>query len=857
MIFNRVRSHNEFKILVIISVIIDLLLLRKTFHLEIVQAADWPIPMLSMEQIRFIFLGAWNYQASAPSGSNLFLVFSGLISALTSHPALVQKLFYLIPWSLIPFTMYLFLGRVGVTRRIAVPFSLLYQFGPWINGMLMDGEPVFVAIYLFLPLFLYVFTKYKNNPVSLYIASSIVLFVPTAYTLQSIVFVFYVAPFILLELAKGKIKIAVMDSFAFIGAFTTVIIASLYSTGAYSAAFSSLSGGSISSFLNFPPAINARFWLIIFFVLILLMSIFLFKTKNSKRVLFALWTAISGFLLLIYPGLGIFPLGRLLLTRFFLFAPFVNYDKFILYLWFELLVISAIFISQLHISQAQFKKGHIYQRIRKYLYGNNRKVQVTLAACAISVLLFSSATLEIQSYGSHDTGLYLFSEGSHFNKNEIQPQYLSVVDYLVDHNVSYGLSAHTVLFPENPGNTLPFYVGQQIIPGYIGEFQNGLAHAIINGINGNNSGFLMLSALYGIEYFVVMKIPSTSWSGSNGTPSLSMWGSNNIFVGNWTYYLNDLEHLSGLNLLYEKSGLYIFKNEYYLGPVTVGNNEAIKALSAGNYLYFTNKTPLSGNILSNAIYSHSGVNFTVNSDLNLTLYKNSSIAQVYNFTRLKPDSTYLFSFNFTTTENLSTFYGNGQNGGMVFYNVSPDKTNITGGTVITIRPAYEANGSYSAIFRTSKSDGHIDAKVNFQLQPPRYKNEINSSLSNVSLIQINGTNTFYNTFHPVHIRAEGYSQFSIVCNCSNSKSSVGSQIIIDQFYQSGWKYNSGGNSGIVSESNLGLLAFNLSNSSHYELQYVPQYSYNLKLLISYGGLSYLLFLAIVYFVYVRRVKPKW
>ncbi|MEM3908023.1 MAG: hypothetical protein QXZ17_14395 [Nitrososphaerota archaeon] len=483
-------------------------------------------------------------------------------------------------------------------------------------------------------------------------------------------------------------------------------------------------------------------------------------------------------------------------------------------------------------------------------------MQIILAVCAISALLLSSATLEIQSYGSHDTGVYLFSEGPHFNKNQIQPQYLILVDYLIGHNISYGLSAHTVLFPENPGSVLPFYVGQEIIPGYIGEFQNGLAQAIINGINGNNSGFLMLSALYGIEYFVVMNIPSTSWPGSNGTPSLSMWGGSYIFIGNWIYYLNDLRHLNGLNLEFETNGLYIFRNKYYLGPATVGNDDAIKALSTDNYLYFINRTPLSGNILSNAMYDYSGTNFTVNSDLNLTLYKNSSTVQLYNFTKLKPDSTYLFSFNFRTTDNLSTFYGNGQNGGMVFYNVTPDKFNITGGTVITMRPAYEANGTYSSVFTTPKNNGAIDAKVIFQLQPPRYKNEIYSSLSNVSLTQINGSNMFYSDFHPVYIRAEGYSQFSLFCNSSKTNSSAESQIVIDQFYQSGWKYNSKGNSGFVSKNDLGLLAFNLSNSSNYELQYVPQHTYNLELAISYGGLSYLLFLAVVYFVYVSRMKPK-
>ena len=409
---------------------------------------------------------------------------------------------------------------------------------------------------------------------------------------------------------------------------------------------------------------------------------------------------------------------------------------------------------------------------------------------------------------------------------------------------SYGLSPHTILFPENPGNSLPFYIGQQIIPGYIGEFGRNISQAIINGLNENNSDFLMTLSLYGIEYLAVMNIPRTSWSGSNGTPSLSMWGDNYIFIGNWTYYLQDLEKLSGLTMVFNDSGLFIFRNNFYISPVVQGTASDFQNLTAQNYTHFINTTAVSGNIMHNTTYYYLGTDYKLNSALNLTVSGNYTVT-VYSIMQLLPDTTYKFRVNYNTTENLTRYYGAGQSGVGIYYNVTPTHSNVTGGIVLTFKPAYIASGTYSGIFTTPMHNGYINAKFEWYIQPPLGQARATSDLSDVSLYAINGSTQFFGDFRAAPVSNLGYSTFSIKVNRD-------AEISIDQFFGSNWIFYGLGNSGKLSENTMGLLSFDATHKGTYTVAYTGQYVYTTELYISFGGLIYVLALFPLFIIIRNR-----
>lgn len=835
------KSYSYLLFFIAISIALDLFTLRNAFALGIVQSADWPVPALNFHQFIYTFFGAWNYQASAPSGFNLYLVTTGLLSALSHHPAIIQKIFYFLPWAMTPFAMYIFLNGLGIRRYLSIPFSLLYQYGPWVTGQFMDGEPVMVVLHLFLPLFLYVYLKFRNNFLLLYVALSLVLIVPVVYTLQSLfTYLFFLFPFFLNDLAQKRYRIAARSMLAILFSSITVGVATFYSVGAYSSAFSGLQGNPVSYFLSFLPAVAAHFWLILFFSISLGITLvsWLFQIVEV-RTLFLIWTLESLFMMLIYPGLGITSIGYLLLGKVFLFAPFINYDKFILFFWFQLLVFSAWIIS-ISIKESRVKNSRT--KTLSKLRGTIMPVVVILAAI---VLVSSSAVLEIQSFGSHDTDKYLFTDSTHFQESQVSPDYVNLVNFLLNNNVSYGLSSHTILFPENPGSLLPFYVGQQIIPGYMGEFDQNLSQAILNGLNENNSNFLMLLSMYGVEYLAVMDIPATTWSGSNGTPSLSMWGSNYIFVGNWTFYLQDLERLSGLSLLYDHNGLFIFKNEYYISPIIEGSASSIQNLTSGNYTHFINTTATSNNIIKNATFYYSGSGYKVDSPLKLNLSGNST-TQAYTFVKLLPDRSYYFSLTYNTTENLTTYYGSGQSGAAVFYNVSSTSSNITAGIVLTMAPAYVANGTYSGIFKTPAFRGrYIDAQVIIYFQPPRDQPYAISKVTHLELYSINGSNEFLSDFRSVKILHAGYTNFKI-------DPTPGGVVVMDQFYGSGWIFRTSTQSGALIHMSSGLMGFYANSTGLTYLYYSYQNTYNDELIISFIGIAYIVSLIPVYVLLRRR-----
>ncbi len=588
------NKHKDLLFLIIISVILDLYILRNSLAIGLVQSADWPIPILNLKYLYYYSIPAWNFQDMSSNGFNIYLLTYGFFSSVLHNPAIVQKLFYYVPWASSPLFSYLLLRYFGLKNKNLVFFSLLYQFGPWITGEFMDGEPTFVILYLFLPLVLFILLYFNKNLIKLYLYSTIAMMIPSFFTLEAPFFyILVVVPFLLYISVNSGIKRAAKTALILAFSYVTIIFFNIYSISPYIDGFngiSSNSGALLGSFVNFAPAVVAKYWLLIFLFGITILTLTLVITKNNLRSFFIFFTIVSIFLVFIYPGLISNSISIYILTNIPLLAPFINPSDFILYLWFELFVISAYTSTQIINKHIHIEKYKI-----KQLYKYTHKSLLIGVSIAIVILLISSATIEIQSYGSHDTDIYLFSDGTHFDKTEVSPQYMALENYLKDHGASFNLSEHTIILPENPNSTLPFYIGQQMIPGYEGLFGKNVSNAIINGINSENSSFLMLLSLLGIRYLAVIDIPASSWSGTNGSPQLSMWGDKYIFIGNYTIYVHRLENISKLSEVYSKNGLWIFENKYYISPILESKYNLIKYLFSQNYGKFYTETNMAIN----------------------------------------------------------------------------------------------------------------------------------------------------------------------------------------------------------------------------------------------------------------------
>jgi hypothetical protein len=817
--------------LIIVSVLIDVYVLRNSINISIVQSADWPIPILNLKSLSYFFFPAWSFQDMAPNGMNVFLMVYGFFSSISHNPSLIQKLFYYLPWALSPFSAFVLLRYIGLKGKLLIFFSLLYQFGPWITGQFMDGEPVNVALYLFIPLVLYVTLRFRNKPLALFMWLTAVMAIPSFFTLEAPFFyIFLMLPVILFELSDDAIKNSLKLLASMAASFLAVILFNIYSIIPYITAFSEVSSSGspfISSFTQFPPAVAARYWMLAFILTLIPILIFIYYTNSAKfRKFFVFLFATSVFLLIIYPGLGDSNLGIFLLEHVPFFAPFINPLEFLLFIWLGLFVTTAY---STYLFKKEWRPAFHLHRTKKRFFLNNKFV-FSLLCIGISLLLISSTFVEIQSFGSNDTGRYLFTDGTHFDQTQIQPQYSKLNDYLGSHNGSFGLSYHTIIFPENPSSTLPFYIGQQMIPGYIGLFNKNISQQVLNGLTGNNSNFLMTLSIMGIRYLAVMDIPSSSWSGSNGSPELSMWGPNYIFVGNYSLYLNDLRNLSGLNLVLNENGLWVFENTYYESPIIASNPIYLNDLQRGDYHSMCNLTPISKNLAYASNYYYSGQNYSLTGKLNFTISKSNSSVHAYTFVYLKPNSTYVFSFNFDTNGTLPTFYGNGQNAGCAFFNVTPSSQNIVGVSVISLNPENHANGTYSSVFKTPGERNPISTKLVFQLQPPKNHKKIHVNITGVSLYMVNGTNMFFKYILPIHYSSIG-STTILLKNIPNSY-----EVSIDQSYGKGWHFEAGAVKGRVSMNSFGLLGFVGDGSSNIIVHYTNQNVYTNLLYISFGSI---------------------
>ena len=320
----------------------------------------------------------------------------------------------------------------------------------------MDGEPVNVMLYLFIPVILYVLLKYYDFPRKLFLYLTLAMLIPSFFTLESPFFyMFLICPVFMYLIFSKKIYRGLRMIFSSVMSFIAVIIFNIYSLTPYIGGFSQVaSEGSslILSFTQFQPAVAAKYWMLAFLAA---SWVSLYLARRSNKTEYGnqlLWfCVVSTLLVTIYPGLGFTSAGVFLLERFPLLAPFINPNEFLLYTWI------VVFLTVAYCLLSWNSNSHYSNNGKSKSFLHRFKGAIPIAVTVgIALLLTSSAVVDIQSFGSHDTGMYLFTQGTQFQRTEVQPQYIDLYDFLISHNATFGLSYHTIIFPENPNYSQPF-----------------------------------------------------------------------------------------------------------------------------------------------------------------------------------------------------------------------------------------------------------------------------------------------------------------------------------------------------------------------------------------------------------------
>ena len=537
--------------------------IRVTLNSQLYQQNDWPIPIPYPSQALF---SAWSYMgAGSPSGENIYLVATGAIASYLHNPALAERLTYFPMLFLLPITSYYFLSSFGLKRFETYGLSFLYAMSPWLIGEFMDGEPVFVAIYVMWPLVAGTVVRYREGILSLSILVPTITF-STFFTLQSIsVFFVMSANFLLPLLMHKKFSSFLRITRNLMIASVVAVIANIYALQPYLHQYSSNLGSS-ASFDNFlyPLPFSTWFgrWESLLTIATIIFSLLMFYTvtRNTMRYSFLVAAMISGVFYFFY-YFGNFPLVRTVIVDVPLLTPFLDGDKFILISWYELFLTFVFIVKSRDSTNLDFasirninnKKQILFKRILI-------KGKTILALLVLSILISSSMLTEIQSPGNHDTGKYFVPGNLNFPQSNVPVQYTELQNFLQSQNVSYGLSTHVLLMPETPGHYIPFYVGEQIIPGFSGLLQNNITLYMLYLLINSGHDLPYLLSFLGISYIAVIPNPPTSWFEADSQPSVSSWGTSYFFNGNYTYYLRDLENIPTLKLVFSEKGLWVFQN---------------------------------------------------------------------------------------------------------------------------------------------------------------------------------------------------------------------------------------------------------------------------------------------------------
>jgi hypothetical protein len=828
-------SPRDLLLLLSVDAIIYATALRNAWFLGELNRSDLPLPPTGWAQLSSYALNAWNFQnLGSPSGFAPVILLMGLLATLLRSPALAQKIVYFPSMPIASLTAYFLLSRMRVPSIPRVALSVLYPLSCWMAGEFLTGEPALVYLYALFPLVAYFMLKASRQPLSRldFLVLSLVLAVAVSFTLQSLpVYVFASIPF-LAEFA-GRPRREVSRNLAYIvGAALVAIVANSYSLTPYLAAYAGASATPqnwVGSFLS-PAALSLRPWLLAMGGAVAVLAYVALSLGLRDQLKFLLGSVVaSAFFLALYFSVGS-PLTQELILRVPLLAPYLNYDKFVLmeglYLFLSLAAVAASFHVMPHRGRASPARDPVI---------------MAAVAVAVGIFLASSFIPSYQPWPASTT--VLLSGNLWWNHAQVPHEYYELREYLLSHGVGFGYSYHVLVVPEVPGNVVPFFIGQSIIPGYNWIMPNRVVSKLVNEINANASvNALELMALMGIKYVAVIPNTPSNWLYWNSTPGVAWWGQQEIFNGYWTYYLSTfMKWKQYLVPVYSKSNLTIFENTFTESPaVQIYDWNLLDGLVSGNDSCAYVVKPLSGNLIEHGsapfgagwgVWSNGGArNYSIiNSSTVAVRYGSGGVGTTSSTIYLAPDTYYMFSVHVVKVSQDDVFPPNGfDTGGGVYWNRGTG-SNVTGAAVV-VAPPGNFTGTVSDVFRTPSYNGEIPAVVVLYASPPLRAGEINYVRFNVSLIPVNATPVAL-TLNWLNVSSSGTRIFVSGVVPSNTSSYV----VLDTGYSPQWRLEAENGQVVYPlETPMGTLAFNVTgiSGSEFVLYYSGQTIYDHILIIS-------------------------
>ena len=836
---------------VIFVICFDLFVFRNILFISGFQSSDIDVGWIGLHGAQELFY-PWNFEnlggASFPAGD----FFISTYSSIAFGPAMAQKLTYYTSIPVASLSALLFLRRIKIDAGFSFLLSFVYQLNPWFVDEFMTGEPAMTWLFALLPLAAYfIYNSFKEpKELSNYFGLAIILAVSEMFTLQSlIVYAFLLSPFLLSLLLSRNLSRRWLSLSGIFLSIVLSLLANFYSLGSYLSAASGLVNASSNSlnslFGGFSslPAQSLKPWIILLFAGSILITILVLKkSRRFERVFLFSTIAFQGFFLAVYfaiPSQWV----ALIYLKFPLFTPFQNYDKFLLMPTVYLFSI-IIFIIRGNVLQTSSNKSSRMISTPFSLYRHKLSVKPILKYASIIfvllVLMASFTAASIQPAGSHINGDYYLHGEFSFPHNQIPKQYYELRSYLLEHGENFSLSSHVLVVPQNPGDILPFFVGETIIPGFIGPTQ--YLYNVIQNIAQNQSLGSYLMSLLGIKYVAIMGDPGDSgWPGSGGQVSEGGWGGGYFPQGNVTYYTHIMESWPSMKLAYRSDNLTILKNANYVGDAyffaqvhdpfsgdvfkNLTVSELVSNISSGNYFQIYNNIETGSSVVSNPDLQHYtdwnfyayNRNATFLSNGTVKLVNGSKGASLLQNVILQPNTTYEISLSVETHPSYSGFPPNGyiRNFVGIYWN---QYTGYYGTPGASVDGYFNGNitGNRTFIFVTPQHAGKINAQIRLNYEPPLGNYTMYTSYSNVSMHPINGSVIFNDIVKPVHLVEENSAKYEVI----NTSFATKGHIVLDTFYSPEWVAVSSNGSVLHSSAGpLGLLEFNLTTGAHIKYIY--------------------------------------
>jgi len=580
---------------------------------NIFQLMDELPPFYHLEQVMlYLELPYVFYNFGGPNTISIYYIIKGILSVIFG-PGIVQRIIYIMPFYIssilfLNFVDYIFkLEKIRLsytTDLVEIILSLVYSMSPFILDNFLNGEEGFMFMESFIPFYLLllfktIFEKITKNDILLSILISTFL-ISVSFEFSSFIFAIMI-PFIVYQLLfeyKKLWEILKIISTLIVSIILNIqnlfiIVNTFIIKGAF---FSDQSYGYKIYLYVFKTNFGISTFHFILFSLFITSILFLFISRKGLVKISAIVLAYMTILVYIYSQVlnGDSSL-ELSIAKSYILAVLIHYIYFVGIITPLSFTIFAIFVLIL------IKAGK-----RKLLY-------LSLVFIILSEFGIFIHTSLWPAYS--DEEFFNFSYKDIFYYHEIKYPFISVSNFLIKQDLSYGYSLYSTMIPMTPYpcNFLPNYFMPIISPGFTAYFPSKIYAEEANCLlHENITEFGYLLAFSGIKYIVVMNyIYNTTWPHAYGSPTVSNWGNNYFITGSPNFVNITLSRSKEFLLVYNSINVSIYNNLLSRYPLDLVpfNSSNLSNLNISQIIHIVNFT---NDQKINIVQNYNFINININ-----------------------------------------------------------------------------------------------------------------------------------------------------------------------------------------------------------------------------------------------------